>query len=613
MTATSVTTLKKNIVFTLLCSTVLMMFVAGSTAAWAQCPTSPNYSPDFSSALVPPTCLTLNGTPALSGYPGFFPPASTLTQPNGTPNPAQPPPANVTTVLRLTPNATGTAGSAWYKTQQPVAGAFSTTFKFALSGSDPSTELGPADGIAFVIQNSALTALGPDGCGIGFGGSAYCTPGSGIPNSLAVEFNTFNNGTGVDPSNSDVTIQNCSGTGANSVDSTCRIKYNDLTTLSPAITLADGNIHSVTITYAPPLSGTGPGTLDVLLDNIDLFPNGALTFDITTIGLASGGTAYVGFTAATGGGDDNQDILSWTFTPGAQSAVVTTTGTSTLNFPNQAGVNEYAYTAQLTAPYATPEITVQPFLLTQAACDALVQVNFWPARCFVYENAENSGLNMSVVFAVTCPNSSGEVCGSNSPFDANLGTTFSLVNSQNPFFVYPGIDLFLNPFPGWLKWPLGPNPLSPPSPPAPGAMSNQISSFVNDKAGLSGGSGGGASFWVATYDTPGEMPPGITISSPTFTTYTRNQTVTANYTCSNPSTSKPLTNATGPYLTAASCKQSIGTQNSPCTFTPVGNQTGGLACTGTVPTSSKGLHAFVVTAIDSGGNQNLDAVIYNVK
>src|ERR1019366_699933 len=107
---------------------------------------------------------------------------------------------------------------------------------FQLSGST-NTGFGPADGIAFVIQNSALTALGPNGCGIGFGGSAYCTPGSGIPNSLAVEFNTFNNGPGVDPSSNDVTIQNCtpagSPTGANSADQSCSIAFNDLTKLAP--------------------------------------------------------------------------------------------------------------------------------------------------------------------------------------------------------------------------------------------------------------------------------------------------------------------------------------------------------------------------------------------
>ena len=49
-----------------------------------------------------------------------------------------------------------------------------------------------------------------------------------------------------------------------------------------------------------------------------------MKFDITTIGLNSG-NAWVGFTAATGGADDNQDILSWTFQPQAQTAVVSQT------------------------------------------------------------------------------------------------------------------------------------------------------------------------------------------------------------------------------------------------------------------------------------------------
>jgi hypothetical protein len=624
MTATSVTTLKKNIVFMLLCCTVLMMFVAGNTAAWAaSCPTSPNYSPDFSSALVPPTCLALNGAPALSGYPGFYPPASTLTQPNGTPNPAQPPPANVAAVLRLTQNATFTSGSAWFNTAQPVAGSFSTTFTFQLSGASDYV----ADGFAFVIQNSSAgtSALDPDngadGCSLGFGdapdGTCTSTAG-GITNSLAVEFDTYQNGDIGDPNANHVAIQSC-GMSANSVEGppfggSCQKADNTLVNLldprGHPLTLADGYVHTVTITY----SGPGTTLLDVILDGNDLFPGGVV-FNMASIGLSSG-NAYVGFTAATGGGDDNQDILSWTFTPGAQSAVLSTTTTAVLSFPNASGATAYEYTGQLTQSYPTPVMNVQPILMTQAACDALVQVNFWPARCFVYENAENTGLDSAVVFAVTCPDSPGQTCGSaaDQNFFAQLGTGFTFLHSDNPFFFYPGFDSLLNPFPGWLKWPLpAPStPLSPISPPAIGAMSNQISGFTIDPH-VVGPSGGGGSYWVATYDTPGEMPPGITISSPTFTTYHLNQPVTANYTCSNPSTSQPAGSATGPYLTAASCTQSIGTQNSPCTFTPVGSQTGGLVCTGTVPTSSKGLHAFVVTAIDSGGNQNLDAVIYNVK
>ncbi len=83
--------------------------------------------------------------------------------------------------------------------------------------------------------------------------------------------------------------------------------------------------------------------------------------------------------------------------------------------------------------------------------------------------------------------------------------------------------------------------------------------------------------------------------------------VTAVYACTNPSTSKPPSSPVGPYLTAASCTQSPGTQAS-CT-----RNSNGLSCTGTVDTSTKGYHLFTATGIDSGGNQNINAVIYNVK
>ncbi len=147
---------------------------------------------------------------------------------------------------------------------------------------------------------------------------------------------------------SDVSIQSC-GMNNNSVDpGPCRIAVNDLTLLAPQIILSDGNPHTVTITFAPPPSschGPCPGTLDVILDNNDLF-SGGVPFDMTSIYLNSG-TAWVGFTAATGGGDDNQDILSWTFTPQAQSALVTANALSTLSFPNANGDQVYNYTAQL--------------------------------------------------------------------------------------------------------------------------------------------------------------------------------------------------------------------------------------------------------------------------
>ena len=436
-------------------------------------------------------------------------------------------------------------------------------------------------------------------------------PQTGIPNSLAIEFNTYLN-PGVDPSNSDVSIQNCGGTGGNSVDPTCRIAVNDLTQLNPPINMWDGNVHSVTITY----SGAGSKLLDVIVDNIDLFPatpsnpSGGVAFDITTIGL-SNGNAWVGFSASTGGADDNQDILSWTFQPGSQTAVINQTQPTDLTFPNASGNNVYDYNAQLTAPYAQPVITVQPILMTPNACDALVQKNFWPARCFVYKNAENTGIDAAVMFALTCPDSPGGVCSNSQSFFAALGSDFSFSFSDNPYLIYPGILGILNPFPGWLKG-VGSDPLNPCTPPPSGPLfqSNQISAFSvsGDPGGKTvGGSGGTGSCWVATYDTPGEIWPGVTITSPKPTTYTKGQVVTAVYACNNPTTSKPVSSPVGPYLTAASCTQATGTQTS-CT-----QNSSGLSCTGTVDTSKSGLHIFTVAGIDTGGNQNLNAVIYNVK
>ncbi|MGA9307911.1 MAG: hypothetical protein WBW31_21110, partial [Candidatus Sulfotelmatobacter sp.] len=74
--------------FVIVAAIAVLMVAVGSTAAWAQtpCPSSPNYSPDFTGAtFTTPTavgCLTANGTSALGA------PADTLSQPTGTPNPA---------------------------------------------------------------------------------------------------------------------------------------------------------------------------------------------------------------------------------------------------------------------------------------------------------------------------------------------------------------------------------------------------------------------------------------------------------------------------------------------------------------------------------------------
>jgi uncharacterized repeat protein (TIGR01451 family) len=565
-----------------------VLAIAGSSAAFGQnCSSAPNYSPDFSSNQ---GCLTLNGinyaTPS-TGYPSFQAPIA-------------PAPPNVSSVLQLTPAASYWAGSAWYQTPQPVANPFTTTFTFQLNPA------GGADGIAFVIQNSGTSALGAEGCGEGFGAdfppsSGGCTPvqgpQAGIPNSVAIRFNSFSQGVGGgtltnDPGVNNVTIQSCPGMAANSITAACQLGVFSF----PQADFSDGNVHTATITYllTPTAAQTSctvnnvPGScLDVILDGTDLFPTG-VPFDMTSIGLSSG-AAYVGFTGATGGVIDNQDVLSWTFTPQGQTQTVQPNTPTTFSFQN----NAYNYAVTLNGSATTTTIT--PILTTTAACDALVQQTYPGAHCFVYTGLTPNP-DSAVMFEVTCPNLPNEECN---PYTAQLETAFTLSPAS-------GVNMFnpVDPFPGWLKG-FGGVAAHPCTPPSSGPLfqSDQISIFDIDTK-TKGNSGGTGSCWVATYNQPDQVPPPIAITSPTNTAYAQNAPVIANYSCS--ANYKPASSPVGPYLTIGSCTQSTGTQSG-CVATATG-----LACTGSVNTSTPGTFSFQVNAIDTGLNQNTQSVSYSV-
>ncbi len=581
--------------------------IGGITLASAQtCPTSPNYSPDFTANQ---TCLTLN--PNGSAYPAF---------PQGQ--------TSASTVLRLTPNQGGWAASAWYTTPQVVANGFTTTFAFQVG----STSAYDADGFAFVIQNSSagVLALGPGGCGIGFGGSSSgCAAPAGIPNGVAIEFNTFNNGPGVDPSSSDLTIQNCGGISPNLVDLSCSLKYNDL---SGKINLTDGAVHVATVTYtASALSTCGSGTqtcstLDVVLDGTDLFPGGVL-FDLNTIGLSSS-TAYVGFTAATGGGNDDQDIVSWTFTPTGQSQTGTVTPTqttpTTFNFNGGFAVNDptsgYNFNAQEKPTSSqTLQMVVTTIPVSQSACNALVQKNtsFAGAQCFVYQNGGGQGQDTAVMFEVTCPPTGS--CGSSAnPFNADLGTDFSFDCLKNvPLQCGPPVQTTLSfglpnltsvnglPSVGFLKGE-GPDATHPCTPFSDGVTplfaSNQIESFAlgDTSGGAKGGSGGTTSCWVMTYQTQSETPTATITQPANGATYTLGQsdgTTAANYSCSAVSTASG--SAVGPYLTVASCNASD---------TPGGTVANGSQ----FDTGTLGPHTFTVQVQDSATNTSQQTATYTV-
>lgn len=198
--------------------------------------------------------------------------------------------------LRLTPAVEAQAGSAWQTTKRSVQRGFSTSFQFQITNLGPEGNVDNfgnpgADGFAFVIQNSSVNALGGDGGGLGY---------DGIPNSLAVEFDTW--GGGSDPNGNHVSVHT-RGTAPNSQDESASL---GIATNIP--NLSNGSIHTGSVSYSAPTGGQG--VLQVFVDGQRFL---AIRVNLGTLLSLDNGRAWVGFTAATGGSYENHDILSWSF------------------------------------------------------------------------------------------------------------------------------------------------------------------------------------------------------------------------------------------------------------------------------------------------------------
>jgi hypothetical protein len=201
-------------------------------------------------------------------------------------------------VLQLANNVSQTS-SAWLGTAIPVSSAFTTTFRFQITpASSGPNSIG--DGFAFVIQAASTgnATLGTAGMGgyIGY---------FGIQNSIAIEFDTYDNSQFDDPAGDHIGIQS-RGTAPNTTDHTPAVGAN---LGGPVLaTFADGNVHTATITY------DGSSTMSVYLDgSATPVLSSAVPINLNTLLGLSGGPAYVGFTAATGAAQENSDILSWTW------------------------------------------------------------------------------------------------------------------------------------------------------------------------------------------------------------------------------------------------------------------------------------------------------------
>ncbi len=419
-------------------------------------------------------------------------------------------------VLRLTtigPGVQGQAGSAWFKTPQPIAGGFTSTFTFQLTPGQPI----PADGIAFVIQNapSPLAALGGTGGAMGYGQGTDSSGAvvNGLQNSLAIEFDSYTNGW--DPDANHVAVQNCGYNyqqlgspnvppGSNNefhqnVDANFNPAFEGAAAFTsctlpngagkalvslfppnPAITLADGAPHTVTVDYEACASGQECSPrLHVSIDNQDLFPGGIFLDLASQLQLGSGGTAYVGFTGGTGSYTENGDILSWMFTPHSVTITKPTPPGQTTVFPFG------AFNFKSTPANTTQNGNVLSVTATSIPAGTLVNFSGGSAKCIPYANAGNTCWDFSLV--CTGPDCGGSYDAEfSTSYDVQLGTTISR----------PGLGKYHNP--GSDTCTLSGNALV-------GTFANQIDAFFVTRIDptTKGTSGGTPSCWVATQDTPG--------------------------------------------------------------------------------------------------------------
>lgn len=203
--------------------------------------------------------------------------------------------------LRLTRAKGDQSGAAWFREKQALASGFETEFQFQLTQQGG---LGHgADGFAFVIQNSGPDVLGGRGSAGGFAVEDRefdHRRATAIPWSIAVFFDTYRNKEEGDPSGNYVAF--CTyGKPSEMRWPAPRLAF----TPNLSVQLKDRNVHTARILFQPPV-------LSVFLDDCPA-PVLESIVDLSIV-VDQQGSAWVGFTASTGGGYENHDILNWSFT-----------------------------------------------------------------------------------------------------------------------------------------------------------------------------------------------------------------------------------------------------------------------------------------------------------
>ncbi|MEZ6195332.1 MAG: IPT/TIG domain-containing protein [Planctomycetota bacterium] len=212
--------------------------------------------------------------------------------------------------LELNPSVISSKGSVFATNPVIVTDGFETTFEFQV------TQLvsGGGDGLSFAIHADPRldTALGDHAAQMGYGRFVAAAVGTGLTESIVIEFDTFANGNQNDISGNSVSVHT-NGSGENEANESFSIGEANVVP-----NMSDGLLHTARIRYVP-------GTLEVYVDDL-VNPVLTVPYDFATGGtwtssgmpvpppvLFGGGTAFVGFTAGCGGSFERHLLSSWDF------------------------------------------------------------------------------------------------------------------------------------------------------------------------------------------------------------------------------------------------------------------------------------------------------------
>ncbi len=286
-----------------------------------------------------------------------------------------------------------------------------------------------------------------------------CIGYSGIDNSLAVEFDTYTDSW--DPNSNHIAVQNC-GSGVNNASHAsggCLAINDDTNSENTAINdalglinLSAGNVHQAVVEYSgaqgnpknelqvfidppfvtgtfTPCTATDVTNQSTTLCSVAATPVINVIYDLTKhLSLLSGSSAYVGFTAATGGSNETQNILSWTFTPhspATQQQPLNDNGTPTM-FPF--GTHNVVVTYPSGSGSTTIDMVVTAAPISPTNFSALIgPTPFNNSQCQMYDNTGGNCIIYSVSCVphgetgppVACPSTDNPVIAVKTAYDSN--------------------------------------------------------------------------------------------------------------------------------------------------------------------------------------------------